>query len=86
MIKSDTGIQVKSPSGYYPILHTSLETNSPDYLGNGAQWVFLNGSTSWPAGFVATFEKVFNRSDCSHNEAIVKVQADDIHRSYLNGV
>lgn len=58
--------------------------NQPDFLGNGAQWVWLGGSDSWPDGFQAIYHSTFY-SDCPKEDAILSITADNLFAAYLNG-
>jgi hypothetical protein len=52
-----------APPGFIVIDETYHNTANPDYLGTGASWIWLNGSTAWPSGFTATFQAIFY-ADC----------------------
>ena len=73
-----------SPSGYTLVPETYHNTNNPNYLGNGAQWVWLNGSSSWPLGFSASFQSTFY-VDCPQISATLRITADDEFKAILNG-
>lgn len=73
-----------SPSGFVVVQETYHNTANPNYLGTGATWIWLNGSTTWPSGFTATFQSIFY-VDCPHVEAFIEIAAEDAFQAYLNG-
>jgi hypothetical protein len=60
-------------------------TNNPNFLGDGAQWIWNNASDSWPNGYNSTFQRLFY-ADCPQTAAVLTVTADNIFTAYLDGV
>lgn len=81
---STTSANILSPPGYTLVAESYHTTNNPNYLGNGAQWIWLNGTSSWPIGFTAKFQALFY-VDCPQVGAILKIAADDQFTANLNG-
>ena len=85
LLSNDKTVTVLSPSGYHVVNDDFLNTHRADRFGDGAKWVFLNGtSSSWPVGFKAQFQAAFN-SDCS-SAGKLKITADNVFKAVLNGV
>jgi len=74
-----------SPTGNFVVQESYHTTNNPNFLGTGAEWIWLNGSDAWPVGFNATFLTVFN-VNCPQVAATLSITADNIFNAYLNGV
>jgi hypothetical protein len=82
---STSSANILSPLGYTLVTESYHTTNNPNFLGNGAQWIWLNGSSSWPLGFTAKFQALFY-VDCPQVSATLKITADDQFTADLNGV
>ena len=74
-----------SPAGQAIGLEPYHNAHNPNFLGTGAQWVWVNGSSSWPDHYAATFQALFN-SDCPKELANLQITADNTFTVYLNGV
>jgi len=74
-----------SPTGYSLVQEAYHTTYNPNFLGDGAEWIWLNGSDAWPNGFNATFLAVF-KVNCPQVPATLSITADNIFNAYLNGV
>lgn len=60
-------------------------TDNPNYLSDGAQWIWNSQNDSWPVGYTNTFQKLF-LADCPQTAATLSITADDTFTAYLNGV
>lgn len=58
-------------------------TYQPNYLGNGAQWIWQNGGTSWPDLYVVSFKTEFYAS--CQSPATLLITADNIFSASING-
>ena len=76
---------VVSPAGQAIGLEPFHNAANPNYLGTGAQWVWVNGPSSWPDQYAATFQALFY-SDCPEVLANLQITADNVFTAYLNGV
>lgn len=85
MLSSPASATVLSPAGSFPILQTTLEASLPNRLDNGAQWIFINGSLSWPASYTATLQSLSTLTDCTHFHGILQLVVDDYFEVYFNG-
>lgn len=57
-------------------------TNNLNYIGFDAQWLWKNGSSSWPNGDTVTFQAQFY-ADCG-NSATLYITADNSFTASLN--
>lgn len=55
VLSSPSTVNLVAPSGFFVVAEAYHSAVNPNYLGNGAQWIWLNGSSSWADGFSATF-------------------------------
>lgn len=76
---------ITSPSSQVVGVEAYHTANHPNYLGNGAQWIWVSGSSSWPHGYSATFQALYY-ADCPQVSATLRVTADNTFTIYNNGV
>lgn len=74
---------ITSPSGQSVGISSWNTGQLPNYLENGAQWIFQAGGDSWPNNYEAKFEAQFY-ADCLKSTKL-KIAADDIAKITLNG-
>lgn len=65
-------------------LMRSYAVESPNFLGFGPQWIWLDGPDTYPANFKATFQTIFY-SHCPQGDAQLIIRVDDYFTAYLNG-
>ncbi len=85
LISSPSIATVLSPVGSTTIQETYHTANNPNFVGYNANWIFINGTASWPANAQASFQSLFY-SDCPQTVAVLTITADDKFVAYLNNV
>ena len=79
-----SNVKVVWPANKVVALEAYHSANQPNYLGNGAQWVWLSGSDAWQDGYQAIYHSTFY-SDCPNSQALLSITADNLFAAYLNG-
>lgn len=93
LASSGLSTNVIAPVGRVAKLESFQNANQNDFLGNGAKWIWVNGSNqnspilaalTFKATFKATFQTLFY-ADCPHQAASLKISANGISTVYFNG-
>lgn len=73
---------VTAPPHYVTATEAYYTLHYPNKIGNGAQWIYKNGTGGWPAGDYGVFYTTFY-ADCQM-EATLIIEADDEFSASLN--
>ena len=89
LASSGLSTNVIAPVGRVAKLESYHNANQNDFLGNGAKWIWVNGSNQngdifLAVTFKATFQTLFY-ADCPHQAASLKISADGDLTVYFNG-
>ena len=79
-----SSVKVSAPIKHTVVLDATANTKSVDYLGSGAQWIWVKEDAPWPSGYQAIFEASI-KSDCPAAAAQLTVAGQSIFAAYLNG-
>jgi len=90
LVQSDTSgaTTIISPSGLGVAVERRHTSHVPNYLGDGAQWIWNNvpnPADAWPVGYTNTFQSIFQVTACPY-QGKLNITADNIFEVWLNGV
>jgi len=85
VVSNANSAYIVSPINLHVGVEATHTAGQPNYLGNGAQWIWANSSDSWAAGTSETYQTLFF-SDCYQEPAILSITAQSTFSAYLNGV
>jgi hypothetical protein len=80
---SSSNTIITSPISAPAVLEPYHTGANPNFISNGAQWLWQAGGQSWPNGYVAVFQTQFYAS-CK-SPAILTITADNSFSASLNG-
>ncbi len=82
LISDQYTTSISSSQGKNVSLEKNKNTNYPDFIGDHAMWLGIEGMNGWPDQYQATFTASFF---ADATEATLILTADDVFIAYING-